>query len=205
MADAGETTQKRILSAARREFLARGFQAASLRSIVRDAGVTTGAFYGYYKSKEALFSALVEREYETLLGRYRQVQAEFARLPPEEQRARMDGYAGECMDWMLDYAYDHLDAFRLILCRSEGTRYENLVHEMAETEVRSTHDFARVLRGLGIDARDLDPQLEHMLVSGMFAAFFEVVVHHMPRARAHAYVRELRAFYTAGWQKIMGF
>lgn len=27
-------------------------QAASLRNIVKTAGVTTGAFYGYYKSKE---------------------------------------------------------------------------------------------------------------------------------------------------------
>lgn len=56
-------TQERILEAAQAEFLKRGFQAASLRTIVKTAGVTTGALYGYYASKEALFDALVEDHY----------------------------------------------------------------------------------------------------------------------------------------------
>lgn len=49
-------TQERILEAAQAEFLKRGFKAASLRTIVKTAGVTTGALYGYYASKEALFA-----------------------------------------------------------------------------------------------------------------------------------------------------
>ncbi|MFQ7355450.1 MAG: TetR/AcrR family transcriptional regulator [Coprococcus phoceensis] len=43
-----------------RNFWKKGFQAASFRNIVKNAGVTTGAFYGYYKSKEELFEALVK-------------------------------------------------------------------------------------------------------------------------------------------------
>ena len=54
-------TLQKILEAARKEFLAKGFQSASLRNIVKTAGVTTGAFYGYYKSKEELFDALRRR------------------------------------------------------------------------------------------------------------------------------------------------
>ena len=53
-------TQQKILEAAKQEFLEKGFQGASLRNIVKTAGVTTGAFYGYYSNKEALFAALVE-------------------------------------------------------------------------------------------------------------------------------------------------
>ena len=43
-------TLQKILEAAKREFLEKGFKSASLRSIVKTAGVTTGAFYGYYAS-----------------------------------------------------------------------------------------------------------------------------------------------------------
>ena len=40
-----------ILSAAKAEFSEKGFQSASLRRIVKNAGVTTGAFYGYLRAK----------------------------------------------------------------------------------------------------------------------------------------------------------
>ena len=54
------TTLERIRHAARTEFLEKGFRSASLRNIVKSVGMTTGAFYGYYKSKEELFEALVK-------------------------------------------------------------------------------------------------------------------------------------------------
>ena len=53
------STREKILEAGKKEFLEKGFRDASLRTIVKEAGVTTGAFYGYYKSKEDLFDALV--------------------------------------------------------------------------------------------------------------------------------------------------
>ena len=67
MQDKEQTTQERILEAARAEFLDKGFRTASLRTIVKTAGVTTGALYGYYDSKEALFDALVKESYEYFL------------------------------------------------------------------------------------------------------------------------------------------
>lgn len=76
------TTFNRIFSAALQEFLEKGFQSASLRNIVKMAGVTTGAFYGYYKSKEELFEALVGEHYNFLLDCFCRAQKEFAGIPP---------------------------------------------------------------------------------------------------------------------------
>lgn len=59
-----------ILSAAIQEFLEKGFTSASLRNIAKKAGVTTGALYGYYDSKEDLFEALVGEHYNFLLERF---------------------------------------------------------------------------------------------------------------------------------------
>ena len=59
MNETEQTTLNLILSAAMQEFLEKGFKSASLRNIVKIAGVTTGAFYGYYHSKEDLFEAMV--------------------------------------------------------------------------------------------------------------------------------------------------
>ena len=48
-------TEKRILETAKKEFLERGFQGTSMRRIAALAGVTTGALYGYFDSKEKIF------------------------------------------------------------------------------------------------------------------------------------------------------
>lgn len=81
MSEAGQTTLHLILSAAMQEFLEKGYKSASLRNIVKTAGVTTGAFYGYYDSKEDLFEALVGEHYNFLLERFCKAQKEFAEIP----------------------------------------------------------------------------------------------------------------------------
>ncbi len=55
-----ESTRKRLLQAASREVYVSGFQSASLDTILATTGVTKGALYYHFKSKEALGYALVE-------------------------------------------------------------------------------------------------------------------------------------------------
>lgn len=198
-----EETLKLILEEGRKEFLERGFPGASLRNIAKRAGVTTGAFYGYYKGKHELFDALVGEQYSTIMNHYIKAHDAFRALSPSEQRARMGTASGEGLLWMTDYVYDNIEAFRLILCCSEGTKYVNIIHEMSELEVRATDEFIQTLRDSGRDIPEIAPMLEHMLVSGMLTAFFEMVIHNMPREKAPEYVKSLRAFYLAGWKELM--
>jgi AcrR family transcriptional regulator len=60
----GVDTAKRaqIIDGARRVFLAQGFDAASMGAIAREAGVSKGTLYVYFKSKEELFETIVEEE-----------------------------------------------------------------------------------------------------------------------------------------------
>lgn len=205
MSETEMTTLNAILNAAKTEFLEKGFRGASLRNIVKTANVTTGAFYGYFGSKEELFDALVGVQADYAMSAYKKAQEDFTKLPPEKQVACMSEISGKCMEEILDYAYENLDEFKLILRCSEGTGYETFIHDMVEIEIDATHKFDEVLKSLGKDSKLLNPQLEHMLVSGMFAAYFEMVIHEMPKEQAREYLKDLRDFYTAGWQKIMGF
>ena len=166
--------------------------------------MTTGAFYGYYNSKEALFEALVGEHYQYFMDCFRKAQEDFARLPRERQPEELGSISGACMTEMLRYAYRHLDAFKLLLVCSEGTRFSGMVDEMVEIETKSTHDYQEVLNGLGRPSPRIDPRLEHILITGMFNAFFELIIHEMPLCRAEQYLAKMRMFYTAGWMKIMG-
>lgn len=60
-----EVRQNQILSAAIGEFVARGYEAASVSNIAKEAGMSKGNVYVHFPSKEALFEALLLR----LLGR----------------------------------------------------------------------------------------------------------------------------------------
>ncbi|MGA7908841.1 MAG: TetR/AcrR family transcriptional regulator [Candidatus Sulfotelmatobacter sp.] len=55
-----ERTRERLLQAASREVYISGFQSASLETILASTGVTKGALYYHFDSKEALGYAMVE-------------------------------------------------------------------------------------------------------------------------------------------------
>jgi AcrR family transcriptional regulator len=56
----GTQTRRRILQAAIRCFSAAGYDAASVHDICTSAGVSKGAFYHHFTSKQALFLALLD-------------------------------------------------------------------------------------------------------------------------------------------------
>ena len=204
MEERSTATLEKIQQAALAEFLDKGFLGASLRQIVKNAGVTTGAFYGYFSSKEALFNAIVGPHAAALMGRFMEAQTTFAELPEKEQPEHMGLESGRCVDWMVDYICAHREPVKLLLCCAEGTSYEHFVHNMVEVEVEYTQRYMEVLRRLSRDIPVLDKSLCHIIASGMFNGIFEIVVHDMPRDQAMRDVDQLRAFYTAGWSKLMG-
>ena len=197
-------TLERIQRAAVEEFSEKGFLGASLRQIVKNAGVTTGAFYGYFSSKEALFASIVEPHAAALMGPFMESQTSFAELPEAEQPQHMGEASAEYIHWMVDYICTHRTPVKLLLCKAEGTCYQHFVHNMVEVEVEATLQYIEVLRRLGRRVPELDRQLCHIIASGMFNGIFEVVVHDMPHQKALQYVEQLRDFYTAGWLKLMG-
>ena len=204
MEENSATTLEKIQEAAMAEFLDKGFQGASLRQIVKNAGVTTGAFYGYFSSKEALFTAIVEPHATALMGKFMWAQTSFAELPEEEQPQHMGVESRDYVAWMVDYICRHREPVKLLLCCAEGTSYENFIHNMVEVEVESTLRYMGVLRRMGRDIPQMSRSLCHIIASGMFNAIFEVVIHDMPYEQALRDVEQLQAFYTAGWSKLMG-
>ena len=204
MEEASPLTKQKIQAAALAEFLDKGFLGASLRQIVKNAGVTTGAFYGYFSSKEALFASIVEPHAAALMGRFMEAQTSFAELPETEQPGHMGQESADYVHWMVDYICQNHEPVKLLLTKAEGTSYEHFVHNMVEVEVEYTLRYMEVLRRLGQNVPELSRSLCHIIASGMFNGLFEIVVHDMPKEQAMRYVDQLRDFYTAGWLKLIG-
>ena len=171
----------------------------------RNAGVTTGAFYGYYDSKEALFAALVEKSIPPislpcLTGRL----TTFEKLPGEEQTERMVDTSEDCLAKMLDYIYEHYDAFKLLVGCAQGTPSRDFPHQLAVREEDSTYTYIETLAGIGHPVEKIHKNLIHIISSSLFAGIFEVVVHDMPKEEAKEYLVQFHRFHAAGWSELIG-
>ena len=198
------STLERIQQAAILEFLDKGFKSASLRKIVRDAGVTTGAFYGYFSCKEALFASIVEPHAKALMNMFMDAQLSFDSLPSAEKPQHIGVESGEYIDWMIEYVFAHKEPVKLLFSCAEGTSYENFIHNMVEVEEESTLNYLETLRQMGRDVPLLDRSLCHIIASTMFDSIFEIVIHDIPYEEAKRSIKLLRDFYSAGWMRLMG-
>lgn len=205
MSEAELATRDKILNAARQEFLDKGYQGAWLRDIAKKAGVTTGALYGYFKNKEELFGALVGACYTGVQELYRSGLEEFSQLPPQQQQTDMEALSTRKMLQIAQYMYDHHDEFQLLLCCSQGTEYGDLAERMALLDEQATNEFAKTTMAAGVPLQRIMPRLEHILTTGLFTMFFELIIHKVPQEEAEEYVVNLMHFFTGGYSRIMGF
>lgn len=64
MTDSKITTRHKISTAARNLFSTHGYSQTTINDIITAAGVTKGAFYHYFKSKEAICSEIIDMVHE---------------------------------------------------------------------------------------------------------------------------------------------
>lgn len=196
---------RKILDAARAEFLQKGFMEASMRSIAERAGYTTGILYSRFAEKDKLFCALVDEGGSALYDYFNQVQEDFAAMPAQTQYTTMNSYTDEKVDHMVDIIYDNFDAFKLIICCSAGSSYEKYVDRLVDIEMYHTRRYIQLLTDMGHPPRtELREDFSHMISSALFNGMFEVVAHDFSREEARSYYAMMEEFFHAGWNKLLG-
>lgn len=202
MSTKAEDTEKNILNTARKHFLKDGFSGASLRNIVKDAGLTTGAFYKYYPTKEALFDALTDPYIEHIYQIYDRVVEDFEKLSAKEQTSNMSDTSGNGMDQMIDYIYEHYDNFRLLLKCGDSGKFETFIHNMVDREMRSSLEYVKKMKEDGIEIPIVVESLMHMIYTGFFSSIFQIIEHDIDKEIAKRNVHKLREFNTGGWERL---
>ena len=196
-------TQMKVLEVGKKEFLEKGFKDASLNKIVAEAGFTKGAFYGYYPDKAALFEDLVGEAAKGLLEQFKAAQSAHFDLVSKEKTKDSLKLSTEYLRVFVEYMYAHFDAFKLILCRAEGTGYADFIEVLVDLEVDRSEEYYALLRKNGMLSGSMTRQLHHMITRAYFTAVCETIVHDMPREEAMKYVDELAVFFHSGWSGLL--
>lgn len=121
MKDSEQTVRIRLLEAAKKEFLEKGYGKASLRKICTDAGVTTGALYFLFQNKEDLFEQVIQG---TVI-QFQQMTQDMV-----EKELADPSYGVDNEKQLLEFAWKNREVLIILLEGSQGTGYENFAEEM---------------------------------------------------------------------------
>ncbi|MCR5523255.1 MAG: TetR/AcrR family transcriptional regulator [Clostridia bacterium] len=194
---------EKIVTAAKKEFLTYGFTDASMRRIAAAAGMSASGLYKHFAGKEEMFSALVDPAYQGLLALFSQEASD------QEQFIG----TGDLSVWetskdarlAVSYIYDHLDAFRLIICKSQGTKYESFLHDLAVLEEKMTLSFMEMLKEQGVKLNEFSEKELHLLTTTNVNAIFQTVEHDLTREEAIHYANTLDRFFAKAWKEFFGY
>lgn len=193
-----------IINAAKEEFLSLGYIDASMRNIAKKANLTTGSLYYRFIDKAELLDGVVGMEAEELLKTFKDIQDDFAKKQIENQVNEMSSYTMNGLHFLINYIYDHFDVFKIILCKSKGSKYEFYIDSLVDIEVENTYRFINELKKKNIKVNEVSENLIHILCTSFFASIFEVVYHDMTCEEALSYADSVYAFNKAGWSVLLG-
>ena len=202
MAKADHTIDPRILQSAKGEFLAHGFEKASLKTICENAEVTTGALYKRYSGKEALFAAVVE----PTLADMQEVLRQKSKVEPaelsDEALIRAWDMDEDYMMWWFKFLFERRDGFELLLACSDGTTYANFQHDWVEQMAVMTYAYYAEGHRRGLMTENLTHPELHVLLSAFWTTIYEPFIHHYSWAQIETHnVIVCRLF---NWYKALG-
>jgi len=207
-----EGVTRRVLECAKKEFLEKGFQGTSIRTIAEKAGTSPRAIYTRFPDKQGLFSAIVEpviSEFKEMLRGIFEANwknPNSSLLSPESLNTDHEGYPD-----IVDYIYDHIEVFTMVIEGSVGTRYACFVEELVEINdsyVRESSATDRIkAAGIRMARGEIGgvamAKLYHLLSHSFYTGFFEIISQGMNRNDAKFFVRKLTEFYDYGFLGIL--
>ena len=192
-------TRDNLLKSAKKEFLEKGFMQASLRNICKNAGVTTGALYFFFKDKEDLFASLVQQPIDQLYQLMNSHYEEESEIPSLEVHTLED--FGEDIDvakQVIHFMYHYYDEFQLILTKSQGSRFEKSIDyfvDVSEKHYRIMAD--KIAENMG--AKRLDDYMIHWIAHMQIDSFVHLLTHETSETEAVKHIEAIVYYIISGW------
>ena len=193
-------TREKILNAAKREFLEKGFAGTNVRAVAQRAGVTTGALYNLFKNKDGIFEALVGGVFDEFLNilAYNDV----------FEARELDMKAGDLSEItemsrrrflrMIDFFYANWDAMKVLVCCAKGSSFEHIFDKAIDLTEKET------LRLLTVDGVKMSRRIKffiHVMVTSHFENLKEIFYHDLTKSEAADFILDFNVYHCGGWKQ----
>ena len=184
-----------LIQAAKKEFLEKGYNKASLRTICANAGVTTGALYFFFENKADLFAAIVDGPLDELKKLViRHFDEDLELMSSLKTLDGLDLNHDDDTDIFVDCLYDNYDSFLLLLTGTENTVYENVVDELVELLEKKIPPMLSAINGYTYD-EFMCHWICHISIDG----YIHVIKHERDKEAAKLKLRKVTNFLVQGF------
>jgi len=191
--------RKKLIEAAKKEFLEKGYNKASLRKICSDAGVTTGALYFFFENKEDLYSSIVNPPLMELkkmvIEHFKEDQAFLSNMDSLDL-GNLDH--SDIADMLVDHVYKNYDSFILLLSGSKEDALENGIDEFVEILEQST-----IAMVSGSKFYTYDPFMTHWMAHTTVDSMVHVIKHEKDVNVAKKRIQSIMNYLVIGWVKLV--
>jgi AcrR family transcriptional regulator len=191
----------KIMAAAKEEFMEKGFEKASMRSIADRCGMTAAGIYRHCKDKEDLFCQIVspaEKKLKTWAKDHMQ------RYEDRVKKGDKIIWQDSIIELVKEIVYPHMEDYHLLIEKSKGSKYESFLHDMTEEAQSKIRFHFEELKAAGYNITDISERQLHLLMTAYITALFEPVVHRYSYEEAIDTLSTLEKFFLPGWKQLLG-
>ena len=190
-------SREKLIASAKKEFLEKGFEEASLRSISSAAGLTTGAVYFFFRDKNGLFGAVVDEPVQKIMSVINEHFAADMEVSPEDF-THSSGDHDDFADALISALYSDRDAVLILLEKASGSVYENIVDKFIEMMEQYNAKLAENYLVMFRDKR-VDEYMLHWLSHVQINAFVHLVTHEVNVEKAACEIKSVLDMLIESW------
>ena len=191
--------RKLLIEAAKKEFLEKGYNKASLRNICAKAGMTTGALYFFFDNKEDLYSSIVNppiEELKRMIIVHFKEDRDFMTNIKSMDLGNLDH--SDIAEMLVKHIYKNYDSFILLLSGSKDGALDEVIDEFVDLLEKST-----VLMVKDSKFYTYDPFMTHWMAHTTVDSVAHVIKHEKDESKAQKRIQSIMNYLVIGYIKLV--
>jgi AcrR family transcriptional regulator len=187
----------RLLQAAQEVFTEKGLDRAKVEDITTRAGLSKGAFYLHFASKEEAFLEVVQAVLDHLTKVVDEMRAARSEVQRRGFQAFVDYWCDKDVE-IFDYIWANRDLVRLTLEGGRSAGYQHLIEHFAMRTQENIEELLRIGIAGGIYRPDLNLKIAAGFMAGGYDRIARQLVRQATRPDLRTHIRELQRMVIQG-------
>ncbi len=192
-------TREKLIESAKAEFMEKGYNKASLRTICANAGVTTGALYFFFEDKADLYRAIIGKPVDELFEIMQEHFDEDDEIIASSDYDGEDDDHSEVAQKLIHHIYSNYDAAILLLTKSQGSEYENTVDKIVDFTESKSIEMMEKIADKKNKKKKVNRYMLHLVIHLMIDSFVHLVTHEPDEQKALANIKKIFKMTMHNW------